>query len=129
MLTIAIACKIQDRSFRLCWQGESASTATRAFARVIVASWHINRLQGGRDVDRATPSDAHTQNDESGRVKACQNAGAKLCYRGTRWKFFARSEPYWFGTLGSFGGFHSTCLSALVQTVRWKRGIIPGLHE
>src|SRR5215813_4185992 len=74
MLTIAIACKIQDRSFRLCWQGESASTATRAFARVIVASWHINRLQGGRDVDRATPSDAHTQNDESGRVKACQNA-------------------------------------------------------
>src|SRR5262249_29316933 len=111
MLTIAIACKIQDRSFRLCWQGESASTATRAFARVIVASWHINRLQGGRDVDRATPSDAHTQNDESGRVKACQNAGAKPSYRGQAGNFLIVLSLTAFEPKRSFGGFHSTCLS------------------
>src|SRR5262249_44198187 len=99
----------------------------RAFARVIVASWHINRLQRGRDVDRATPSDAHTQNDESGRVKACQNAGAKLCYRGQGGNFLLGLSLTAFEPKRSFGGFHSTCLSALVQTARWKGWYHPSI--
>src|SRR5262249_749276 len=43
MLTIAIACKIQDRSFRLCWQGESAPRAPSRGS-----SWQVGTLTGCR---------------------------------------------------------------------------------